>query len=116
MIVKYVCTRTIGKTFAGDPPSFHIQVKCALTGRSTISSAPTKKGAQISTSVYILTAGKSKSTILTSSRSSSVSMALTVRSLTVRITIAIVTAKSNYRHGSDTSQKLVSSRISRTFT
>lgn len=116
MIVKYVCTRTIGKTFAGDPPSFHIQVKCALTGRSTISSAPTKKGAQISTNVLTLMVGRSKSTILTSLRSSSVSMAPTARSHTVRITTAIVTAKSNYRLGSDTSQKLVSSRISRTFT
>lgn len=68
MIVKFACMRTTGRTIDAALLCFYTVARCVRSGRSIILSALTRRAAQISINVCTLTAGKNKSTILTSSR------------------------------------------------
>ncbi len=115
MLEKYAFMRTTGKTTGAGPRSFSIVVRCAHSGKSTISSAHIQRAAQINTSAYTLMAGRNRNITLTSLRSSHASTHPAVRSPIARIIIASMIVKYPSPSGSGSFQRLVSPPFSPTF-
>ena len=114
-IVRSASMPTTGRTTDGGPLSFCTVARCALSGKSTTLSARIQKGARISTSVCILTDGRNRSTIRTSSKWSLANTLRAARSLTVLTTTASMIDSCPWLSGSGSFRKralLLSSRTS----
>lgn len=103
--VKSASTRTTGKTSDGVRLLSSTPVKCAPIGKLTTSLVRIPKVAKININACILTDGRSKNTILISSRLNNASTVLIAKNHTVRTTIASMIGKCRSLRASATSQR-----------